>query len=142
MFEGGAGLKSIRRFLEKDCFAKHSGVELVEIEPGYAKAKMEIRDYHLNGANIVHGGAIFTLADFAFAAAVNSRELISVGINVAISYAKAATRGLLTAEAKEVSLNRKLGVYVVDIRDEQNNLIAFFQGTAYRTKEKHLNAED
>jgi len=135
-------LKSIRRFLEKDSFAKHSGVELVEVEPGYAKAKMEIRDYHLNGANIVHGGAIFTLADFAFAAAVNSRELISVGINVAISYAKAATTGVLIAEAKEVSLNRKLGIYVVDVRDEQNNLIALFQGTAYRTKEKHLKVED
>lgn len=86
----------IRRFLEKDHFARHSGIELAEVEAGYAKATMEIRNYHLNGANIVHGGAIFTLADFAFAAAVNSREQISVGINATMSYAKAATTGVLT----------------------------------------------
>jgi acyl-CoA thioesterase len=111
------------------------------VAAGYAKARMEIRDCHLNGANIVHGGAIFTLADFAFAAAANSHERISVGINAAISYAKAATTGSLTAEAKEVSLNHKLGNYIVQIRDEQNDLIAFFQGTVYRKKEKHQEVE-
>lgn len=112
------------------------------VEAGYAKARMEIRDFHLNGANIVHGGAIFTLADFAFAAAVNSREQISVGISATMSYAKAATTGVLIAEAREVSLNHKLGIYIVDVRNDQNDLIAVFQGTAYRKKEKHQKAED
>jgi len=140
--EDGTGLKTIKRLLEKDYFAKHSGIELVVVEPGYAKARMEIRDYHLNGANVVHGGAIFTLADFAFAAAVNSRGQVSVGINTTISYVKAAITGALTAEAKEISLSHKLGNYIVDIRNEQNDLIALFQGTAYRTKEKVPQVED
>lgn len=132
----------IRRFLENDYFAKHSVIELEAVKVGYAKARMEIREYHLNGAKIVHGGAIFTLADFAFAAAVNSREQIAVGISATMSYAKAATTGVLIAEAREASLNHKLGIYVVDVRDEHNELIAIFQGTAYRKKEKHQKVED
>jgi acyl-CoA thioesterase len=131
----------IRRFLERDLFAKHSGIELELVEPGHARARMEIRNYHLNGANIVHGGAIFTLADYAFAGAVNSREQIAVGISATISYAKAATAGVLIADAREISLNHKLGTYLVEVRDEENALIAMFQGTAYRKKEKHQKAE-
>jgi acyl-CoA thioesterase len=135
-------LKEAKRFLqEKDHFAKHAGIELLVVEAGYAKARMEIRDFHLNGANIVHGGAIFTMADFVFAAAVNSHDQIAVGINASISYVKAATTGVLVAEAKEISLNRKLGNYIVEIRDEQDDLIAVFQGTAYRTTKKHQWAE-
>ena len=43
---------------------------------------------------------------------------------------------MLFAEAREVALNHKLGNYLVDITDEQNELVAVFQGTTYRKKAK------
>jgi len=58
-----------------------------------------------------------------------------VGIYVSITYIKAAQSGVLTAEAREVGLNPKLGSYTVDIRDEANALIAVFQGLVYRKSE-------
>ena len=62
---------TINDFLQGDKFALFAGVELLETGNGYAKARMEIKPMHLNGGGVCQGGAIFTLADLAFAAATN-----------------------------------------------------------------------
>jgi acyl-CoA thioesterase len=97
---------------------------------------MEVRNEHLNGIGTVHGGAIFTLADFAFAVAANSHGRVTVAINVSITFMKAATSGTLIAIAKEVSLNPKIASYTVNIINDDGELIAIFQGLAYRKRDK------
>jgi len=129
-------MEVVRNFFKNDRFAEHVGIELLEVSEGRAKAKMEIKDHHLNGINIAHGGSIFSLADLAFAVASNSHRTIALGINASISYLKAATGGTLIAEAKEVSINPKLATYEVRVTDENNDLIAIFLGTVYRKKDK------
>lgn len=119
-------------FSNGDLFARHAGIELLEVEPGRAKACMEIRPFHLNAARTVHGGAIFTLADFAFAAACNSHGTLAVGINTSTSFVKAATRGTLHAEATELSRGAKLASYSVTVTDDDGDIVAIFQGMAYR----------
>ena len=119
-------------FRANDHFARHCGFELLEVKPGTATAKMEVQPFHFNGANTVHGGALFALADFVFAAAVNSRGQLALAINTSMAFINAALGGTLVAKAHEVSCKRRLGVYQVDIHDEQGQLIAQFQGTAYR----------
>ncbi len=123
-------------FFKRDQFAAHTGIELLCVSAGYAKAKMTLQPHHLNALNTVQGGAIFTLADLAFAAASNSHGTVAVAINVNITYMKAAVAGTLWAEAKEVSKNFKIGSYSVDVRDDQGDLVAHFQGLAYRKKDK------
>ena len=122
----------MNQFAENDRFAQHIGLELLEASPGHAKAKLLITKEHLNGLHTVHGGAIFTLADFAFAMAANAREGMAMAINVNISYIKAAREGVLIAEAEENSLNRKLANYTVRVTNEGDELIAIFQGMVYR----------
>ena len=121
-------------FTENDKFAEHVGIELLEVSVGKAKAKMEIKEHHLNGIKTVHGAAIFTLADLVFAVASNSHGTVAMGINVSISYLKAVKAGTLFAEAKEVSLNPKLATYDINVVDDGNNLVATFQGMVYRKK--------
>ena len=121
--------------MENDLFAKHNGIEMIEAEVGYARVKMDVQPYHLNGVGIVHGGAIFTLADFAFAIAANSREQVAVAINVSIAFVKAVKEGTVYAEARELSVSPKLGVYQVDVVDESKELLASFQGMAYRKRQ-------
>ncbi|QTA80043.1 Phenylacetic acid degradation-related domain-containing protein [Desulfonema limicola] len=125
------------QFLKKDKFALHLGIELLEVSEGFAKAKLDIKEKHLNGHNIVHGGAVFSLADLAFAAASNSYGNTALAINASISYVKAAPGGTLFAQARETSLNHKLGTYTVDITNENNDRIAIFQGMVYRKKQKY-----
>jgi acyl-CoA thioesterase len=119
-------------FFDKDVFARYCGIELVEAENGHAEARLTIQPHHLNGVGTVHGGMIFSLADLAFAAACNSHGTVAVAINVNISYLKSAAGGVLVAKATEVSLGRKIGTYSVDVTDGEGDLIATFQGMAYR----------
>jgi len=114
---------------------EYIGVELVEVGLGRAVAKMPIKPIHLNGMGSVQGGALFTLADLAFAAAANSHGQAAVGINCSINYMKAVSTGTLTAEAKEDALNPKLGSYTVRIMNDEGDLVAIFQGLAYRKKQ-------
>jgi len=134
-------------FRQNDQFARHNGIELVTAKPGWAQVKMVIQPFHFNGAKTVHGGAIFTLADFAFAIAANAHGQLAMGINTSTSFIKAAHSGTLYGEAQEIARNRRLGNYQVKITDDQQQLIALFQGTAYRkdvplvATERDLNAQ-
>jgi acyl-CoA thioesterase len=126
----------LTRFFKNDQFAERTNIELLSLSPGQARAKMTLHPHHLNGYGTVQGGAIFTLADFAFAAASNSHGTVAVAINVSITFMKAAKTGTLWAEAKEMSRNFKLGSYTVEVKDDQGEFIALFQGLAYRKSEK------
>jgi acyl-CoA thioesterase len=119
------------KLVGNDRYAKLVDIKLVKIDLGYAVAQMEISEKHLNGVNIVQGGAIFTLADYAFAAAANSKGVVTLGINASISYFKSPKGKLLTAEAKEITSSKRICSYNVDIFDENNDLIARFNGTGY-----------
>lgn len=117
--------------LENDRFAAYNNIKLISMETGFAIAEMEIKEHHLNGVGTVQGGAIFTLADFAFAAASNAGGIITVGLGASISYFKPPVGKKITAEAKEVSSGKKICTTNVDIFDEDKTLIAQFVGTGY-----------
>jgi acyl-CoA thioesterase len=129
-------MKALAEYLKKDQFIQHCDIELLEVAPGHACAKMILHPHHFNALGTVQGGAIFTLADYTFAAASNSHGSVAVGINVNITYMKAATAGTLWAEGREVSKNFKLGSYTVEVKDDEGDLVALFQGLAYRKKER------
>ena len=126
-------MERLKAFFDtEDKFARHAGLVLDEVTLGGARGSMKIERYHLNGAKTVHGGAMFTLADFVFAAAANSRGLLSMGIATSMSFVKAATSGTLHAVATEVACNQRLATYSVQISDDSGDLVALFQGTVYR----------
>jgi acyl-CoA thioesterase len=129
-------MDAMKEFFKNDRYAAHTGVDLKTVSPGHAIASLNIQPCHLNGLGTVQGGAIFTLADLAFAAAANSHNAIAVAINVNISYMKAVSSGVLTAEAREAAVNPRLGTYTVKVTDEQGDLVAVFQGMAYRKKDQ------
>lgn len=126
-------MKTVQDFFNRaDAFAKHNGMRITEVREGFARAEMDIQPSHLNGAGTVHGGALFTLADFAFAAASNSRGQLALSINSSISIFKGANKGRLIAECREVSHAPKLASFEVGIRNEAGDLLATFQGMVYR----------
>lgn len=127
-------MPEVAAFFAQDRFAAHTGVVLMAARPGYARARMEVEARHLNANGTAHGGAIFTLADFCFGVAANTRGTVAVGINTTIAYVKAVKGGTLFAEAREVSQHTRLATYTVDITDDTGEVVAVFQGTAYRKK--------
>jgi acyl-CoA thioesterase len=123
-----------KTFFKSDNFASSNGIILTECCPGYAKAQVEIERRHLNGANVVHGGLLFTLADFAFAAAVNSYGLVALSINASMTFMHKCDSGIITAEAKEIARSHRLSTCDINVHDASGTLLANFKGQAYITK--------
>jgi acyl-CoA thioesterase len=128
-------MQKIQTYMGADQFAARCGIELVSVSEGQARARMTLAPHHWNALGIVQGGAIFTLADYTFAAASNSYGTVAVAINVSISFIKSAKAGVLWAEAVETSRNFKLATYTVEVKDDAGDLVALFQGMVYRKQE-------
>lgn len=130
-------MEKLKEYFKNDRYAALTGIEIVEVAKGYCLAKMDIADKHLNAANVVQGGAIFTLADLAFAVASNSHGQLALAVNVNISFLKGKSEGTLFAKAIELSDPKRIGAYDVMVTDENEELIARFNGLVYRKNEKH-----
>lgn len=130
-------LEKLKDYFQNDRFAVSNGIKLVEVGRGYCKAMLEIEDRHLNAANVVQGGAIFTLADFAFGYAANSQGQLALAINVNISFLKGKSEGTLFATATEVSDPHRIGAYDVLVTDENDAVVARFNGIVYRKNQLH-----
>jgi acyl-CoA thioesterase len=125
----------VARLMKGDRWAAVAGARLAEAREGYARVTMRLRPDHLNGVGVVQGGAVFTLADFAFAVASNSHGTVAVALDVAITFARAARTGVLVAEAREESVSRRVSVCNVRVTDAAGEVIALFRGTAFRKEE-------
>ena len=122
------------KMMKNDRFAAYIGIELREARPGYALADMVIEEKHLNGVDMIQGGVIFTLADFAFAAASNAGGQVTVGMQVSVSFLKASKGKKLKAEAIEVSASQRVVNYRLDVYDEHEEHIAQLTAIGYRRK--------
>lgn len=112
-----------------DRTASSLGIEVVEIGPGRARARVVIGPDMTNGHGICHGGILFTLADTAFAYACNSHNRNAVASGCSIDFVAPARVGdTLTAAAQERALAGRSGVYDVEVTDQDGRRIALFRG--------------
>ncbi len=96
---------------------------------------MTVRDFMLNGHRSCHGGYIFTLADSTFAFACNSRNAPTVASGCTIDFLAPAFEGdVLNANAREVSLSGRTGVYDVEVTNQSGQCVAIFRGRSYRLR--------
>ena len=118
---------------QSDRFAASCGISLTDIKEGYAVAEMTVQERHLNGGGVCQGGALFTLADLAVAAAVNSHRQLTFGIQNSISFLHSAQKGdRLKATAEEIFNHPKIPYVNVKIENQNGELIAVLTGQGYR----------
>ncbi len=126
--------KVVDDMLKKDLFSQWLGISIIEIKEGCSKIKMTVREEMINGFGIVHGGITFSLADSAFAFACNNRNVLSVALDTSINFLKPVqVNDILTAEANELHNGRSTGLYHINITNQQNETVALFKGTCFRT---------
>ena len=125
--------------MQTDQFSKWLGIEILEIKDGYSKLTMIVRKEMINGFGTAHGGIAFSLADSAFAFACNSDGKMTVALDVSISYPKAVKENdILFAEAKQITKTNRTGLYLIEIKNQHNELVALFKGTCYKTEKSLL----
>lgn len=124
-------INEAKEYFKLDRFIKECNIEILEVSDGYCKCKMTIEDKLLNAMDTVHGGAIFTLADFTFAVAANFGGNPTVTQNASISYIRAGKGNILYAEAKKVNETKSTCVYKIEVIDENGVIIAFATGNGH-----------
>lgn len=132
---------TLKEFFKNDRFAEMTGCELLEIREGYARARMLVTKEHLNGAGYCQGGALFTLADLTYAAAVNSHLVLTVAVSSNITYVSNVRSGYVYAEATEIVNHRRMPFTEVRITSEDGQLLAVFTSSGYRKQGELIDAE-
>ena len=117
--------EKLKDFLNtNDRFCRHCGIQLTHVAPGEAEAELQITPSVLNGRDVVQGGAIMTLADFAFAGAANAmgHSTVSTGLN--INFIRPGSGKKLIAKAKKIHHGRATCLYQVDVLNDEGKLVS------------------
>ncbi|MFC3039499.1 PaaI family thioesterase [Virgibacillus xinjiangensis] len=127
--------------LKDDQYAAHLGMEIIAFSAGEATVQLKAQDHMLNAHGTVHGGLLYTMADFAFALACNSYGKASVGLSTTTNFMKSAAEGdTITAKASEVRRNNRIGFYRIEIETEKET-VASIEAIAYRKKHYFISIE-
>ncbi|HNX13874.1 MAG TPA: PaaI family thioesterase [Oscillospiraceae bacterium] len=122
-----------KEFFKADIYAvETTGIEILEVKPNYAKCRLYISPKHLNAANTVMGGAIFTLADLTFAVAANSCGIMTQSLTSQIAFLSVAKGQILFAEATCVKGGKSTCYFIVDVTDELGTKVASVSATGFR----------
>ena len=116
---------------EHDTFARSNGIRLEVLREGYAEAVLETNENSMNGLKTIQGGAIFTVADFAFAGGANSWEEKCIAMSANIAFVRPGTGKLLRAVAKAASKGRRSCLFDVEVFNEQEKLVAKMSFTGF-----------
>lgn len=123
-----------KEFFKNDIFASESaGIEILDVKEGYAKVAIKIERKHLNANNVVMGGCIYTLADYAFGIASNCGPMACVTLSSNIVFNAPGKGTYLYAETKEIKSGRTISNYKVEITDDNGKIVANADFVGYRT---------
>ena len=119
-------LEEARKIFSKDLYAtKLSGAIIEEVGDNFAKCSMPLTENHKNAYGAVMGGAIYTLADFAFAVASNfEKDKATVSLVGQATFIAASKGNTLFAEAKLLKDGNRNCFYEVKVTDDTAKLIA------------------
>ena len=129
-----SSIEEARAYFEGDRFATENGMTLDEIGESSAVCSMTLTRRHQNANGGVMGGAIFTLADFAFAVACNNVHRPTVALQVSVNYFSPPKGDRLIARARLRRDGRTTCVYIVDVTDDTGRDVAQFVGTGYKVR--------
>jgi len=133
MISEDATIEEIRALFAQDRFATEAcGATIVSAKRGHAVCEMTLSEIHLNAMGAVMGGAIFSLADFAFAIACNVGEAPTVAISNTIEFMNVARGSKLIAECTTDKSGRTIGYYTVEVKDDLGTLVAKMVATCAR----------
>ena len=126
--------KIVDTMYQNDAFSQWLGIEIIDVSEGFCQLKMTVRKEMLNGFQIAHGGIAYSLADSALAFASNSHGRKSLSVETSISHTVSVKEGdSLIAVSNEISLSPKIGIYLISIKNQNEQEVALFKGTVYRT---------
>ena len=133
MIDENLPIEEVRAIFAKDQFATNAGCIIVEASKHHAVCEMPLSELHKNAQGGIMGGAIFTLADFALAVAVNVGQPDTVAIDNNIRYLSVPKGTKLIATARMDKPGRSLAFVTVTVADDTGRDVAIMTATGFRT---------
>ena len=126
----------IQLMLNRDAFSAWLNIDVIKIEKGNCILSCTVNSQMLNGFDILHGGITYSLSDSALAFAANAYGYKCVSVETSISHLYPVKNDqVLTIAASEIHRGKTIGVYQVDILNNENKLISKFKGTVHISQE-------
>ena len=127
MFNTSISLETLNS-MSKGNMIEHLGIEFIEVQPGYIKAKMPVDHRTKQPLGLLHGGASVVLAETIGSTAVvlalkDPMKETGVGVEINANHLKSARGGYVIGTCVPLRIGRTLHVYEIKIHDEEENLI-------------------
>jgi len=110
--------------LGSNAFTAHNFIVLERVEPDLAVYRLEIRPESRNPYGMVHGGALYTLADDAAGGAAHTDGRHYVTQHGDLHFLDNRARGTIRAEGRVRRRGRSTVLVDVDITDQDGVLLA------------------
>lgn len=115
-----------------DRFAAQNGITFESFGSPDAVCHMTVTEQHLNEVGIPHGGIYFAIADAVFGAACDYAHVNIVTLSASIDFLASAQLGdTLTATSKEISATRKIVTHDIEVRNQNDELMAIARIKGY-----------
>ncbi len=125
-------LEYARDIVGKDPMAVFLGINVDEAKEGYARCSVTVKPEYLNAVDRAHGSIIHAVADQAFAVACNSMGSLGIALSMTLNYLAGAADGeKIFAEAMPVHTGRKISTWRIEVRGDNDTLIASGESIAY-----------
>jgi len=123
----------VTKMLNNDEMSQWLGIKLILVEKGNVTLQITVRKEMTNGFNIAHGGITYSISDSSLAFSANSYGIQAVSVETSISHLKPVHIGdVLTTSVEEISLSKRIGVYYINVHNQNNILVSTLKGTMYR----------
>lgn len=132
-------LKAWNEF-SKNSLMERLGIEYIKVDKGFVVGKMPVDSRTKQPFGQLHGGA--TLALIETMAGIGSSYLIDMekyeprGVNIAANLVRAVENGYVYCYGNIISQTQKSHLWKFEVKDEEENLIAFAQFTVVIVSKK------
>ncbi len=120
-------LQKINEF-QKNTITDVLGIEITDIGSDYICGKMPVDERTIQPFGLLHGGASAVLAEslgsIAGGMQVNREIQTVVGVEINCNHLRSARGGWVFGKATPIKIGRKIHVWNIEIKNEDNKLVA------------------
>lgn len=116
--------QTLQELMRKNSYMQELQMEILEIERGYVKGRLQVTDKVLNPYGSVHGGCLYSLADITAGLAACTYGVYSSTIDGNMEYIlPAIDTEYIICEAKEIRQGMHVSQYEACLYDDKGQLV-------------------
>ena len=123
--------------MKENSYMRYLGIEMLEMEEGYGRARMPYKKELANPYGMFHGGCLYSMADIVSGTIASMKGYYVTTVNGSLDFLlPAIDTEYVYCEATELRQGRHLAVYEVKLTDDVGKLLDSGNFTFFVTEQK------